>query len=59
MNEVRLLASIRHPNILGFECSYYSEKDDSICIVTEYAEKGDLKDKIHKIKNTKCMFKEE
>lgn len=40
LNEVRLLASVRHPNIV----SYYEAFADGnrICIVMEYAEGGDL-----------------
>lgn len=34
LEEVRLLASINHPNIIGFESSYYNSKAQSLCIVT-------------------------
>ena len=46
LDEVRLLASIQHPNIIGFESSFYDDKKKTLCIVTEYAAKGDLQHKI-------------
>lgn len=52
LDEVRLLASIDHPNVIGFESSFYNEAEKTLCIVTEYAEKGDLQRKIEEHRRT-------
>lgn len=40
MKEVRLLASLRHPNIVGFVESFV--ENSMLCIVTEFCDGGDL-----------------
>lgn len=42
LNEVRLLASIKSPFILGYRDAFYDAKSKNFCIVTEFAEGGDL-----------------
>jgi len=42
LNEVRILASIRHPNIVGYKEAFLDENSNSLCIVMEYANNGDL-----------------
>lgn len=42
LNEVRLLASIKSPFILGYRDAFYDARSKNFCIVTEYAEGGDL-----------------
>jgi NIMA (never in mitosis gene a)-related kinase len=42
LNEVRLLASIKSPFILGYRDAFYDPRSKNFCIVTEYAEGGDL-----------------
>ena len=45
LNEVRILASIQHPNIIGYkEAFIYNEK--YLCIIMEFANDGDLYQKI-------------
>lgn len=46
LNEIRLLASLRHPNIIRFKECFYDEEAAIINVVTEYAERGDLQKKI-------------
>lgn len=40
LNEVRLLASVRHPNIVSYHEAFAD--GNRLCIVMEYAEGGDL-----------------
>ena len=45
-NEVRLLASFSHPNIIGYKEAFFDEKSSTLNIVMEYADDGDLSRKI-------------
>jgi len=53
LNEVRILASINHPNVISYKESFFEDKSSTLCIVMEYADGGDLLDKITKIKQGK------
>ena len=46
LNEVRLLASISHPNIIGYKEVFMEESTNTMCIVMEIADSGDLLQKI-------------
>ena len=46
LNEVRLLASLNHPNIINYCEAFYDQKDFSLCTVMELAENGDLAGRI-------------
>jgi len=45
---VSLLKRLNHPNICGFRDSFLSKNKDSLCIVMEYCDGGDLSDIIKK-----------
>ena len=47
LNEVRILASINHPNIISYKEAFFDESG-SLCLVMEYADSGDLYQKIVK-----------
>lgn len=53
LNEVRILASINHPNVISYKESFFEDKSSTLCIIMEYADGGDLLQKIDKIKNGK------
>lgn len=42
LNEVRILASINDPFIIGYKEAFFDEATNSLCIVMEYADQGDL-----------------
>jgi serine/threonine protein kinase len=42
LNEVRLLASIQIPNVIAYKASLFDQDSNSLCIVMEYADGGDL-----------------
>ena len=42
LNEVRILASNNHPNIIAYKEAFFEDSTASLCIVMEYAQGGDL-----------------
>jgi len=42
LNEVRILASIDHPNIIGYKEAFFEDASNSLCIVMEHADGGDI-----------------
>ena len=58
VNEVRILASVNHPNVIGYKEAFWNEKESSLNIVMEYADDGDLQTKIQKMKKEGGMFTE-
>ncbi|KAH0793337.1 AGC family protein kinase [Histomonas meleagridis] len=57
VNEIRILASVHSPFIIGFhEASIYNKK---LCIVTEYGKLGDLSHAISRRKAKRRPFKED
>lgn len=47
LNEVRVLASISHPNIVNYKEAFFDEPTQSLCIVMELADAGDIQKKIN------------
>lgn len=58
LNEIRILASFSHPNIISFKESFYSEETKSLDIIMEYAEEGDILSLINKTKTNRTMISE-
>ena len=58
VNEIRLLASISHPNIIGYKEAFWNEKNKTLNIVMEYCDDGDLETKIKIMKRNKQKFEE-
>lgn len=58
LNEVRILASFVHPNIISYKESFYTEETKTLDIIMEYAEGGDLLSLIKKTKNNKETISE-
>ena len=48
LNEVRILASIEHPTIIAYKEAFFEDQSSSLCLVMEYADEGDLYQKIVK-----------
>ena len=57
-NEVRILASIEHKNIIGYKEAFFDDKSKTLNIVMEFADGGDLNSKIKEIKQKKIFFEE-
>ena len=58
VNEVRILASVNHPNVIGYKEAFWDDEKSSLNIVMEFADDGDLHTKIDKIKKEGGFFKE-
>jgi NIMA (never in mitosis gene a)-related kinase len=50
LNEVRILASIQHPNVIGYKDAFFENASGSLCIIMEMANNGDLLQMIEKYK---------
>ena len=59
LNEIRILASINDKNVISYKEAFFDEKDSSLGIVMEYANKGDLFQLISERKKTKNYFTEQ
>lgn len=53
LNEIRILASINHPNIVGYRDAFYNEETATLNIVMDFATKGDLSRMIETHKKNK------
>lgn len=42
LNEVRLLASIHHPHIIAYKEALIDPDTQTLCLITEHADNGDL-----------------
>ena len=58
LNEIRILASINHPNVIGYKEAFFEQNTDNLCIVMEKADGGDLYQLIEKHKKMKTPIKE-
>ena len=58
LNEVRLLSSLSHQNVIAYKESFYDEHTQTLNIVLEYADGGDLRSHIAMRNKTKRYFKE-
>jgi NIMA (never in mitosis gene a)-related kinase len=48
LNEVRILASVYHPNVVGYKEAFFEDSTQSLCIVMDFLDDGDLYQKIVK-----------
>ena len=58
LNEVRILASVKSNFVISYKEAFFDEKDSTLGIVMEYADKGDLYQRIVEHKKA-AMFLEE
>ena len=42
LNEVRILASIQHPSIVGYKEAFLDHSETVLCIVMDFADGGDI-----------------
>ena len=42
LNEIRILASIQHLNVIGYKEAFFENLTGNLCIVMEMADNGDL-----------------
>jgi NIMA (never in mitosis gene a)-related kinase len=58
VNEIRILASINHPNVIGFKEGFFEDSTNCLCIVMEFASGGDMLGKINSHKKNGSNFTE-
>jgi NIMA (never in mitosis gene a)-related kinase len=56
LNEIRILASLSHINIIGYKEAFFDDITQTLNIVMEYAEDGDLQSKIKTNKKKNYFF---
>ena len=57
LNEITVLKALRHPYIVTYRESFMEKK--CLCIVMDYADGGDMYNRIAKQKEIGCLFPEE
>ena len=58
LNEVRLLASIKSKLVISYKEAFFDEKDNTLGMVMEFADGGDLYQKIVQNRKTQRLFEE-
>eukprot|EP00340_Litonotus_pictus_P003136 CAMPEP_0170519314 /NCGR_PEP_ID=MMETSP0209-20121228/4778_1 /TAXON_ID=665100 ORGANISM="Litonotus pictus, Strain P1" /NCGR_SAMPLE_ID=MMETSP0209 /ASSEMBLY_ACC=CAM_ASM_000301 /LENGTH=679 /DNA_ID=CAMNT_0010805173 /DNA_START=27 /DNA_END=2066 /DNA_ORIENTATION=- len=58
LNEVRILASVQHTNIIGYKESFYDDDSKTLNIIMDYADEGDLDGKLKKHVTKRTNFPE-
>ena len=58
LNEIRILASLSHPNIIGYKEAFFDESTNTLNIVMEFADEGDLEKKIKNNLKKRLNFEE-
>ena len=58
LNEIRVLASIKSKYIVNYKEAFLDIKDSTLCLVMEYADRGDLSKRIEEEKNRNRYFNE-
>mmetsp|Transcript_95404 Transcript_95404/g.199603 ORF Transcript_95404/g.199603 Transcript_95404/m.199603 type:complete len:623 (-) Transcript_95404:268-2136(-) len=58
LNEIRLLASVQHENIISYKEAFFDDDTKCLCIVTECADGGDLLQQITKCQQQKTFINE-
>lgn len=57
VNEIRVLASVHHPNVIGYHDAFTER--DNLYIVMEFAERGDICGKLKKYREANRFLREE
>ena len=50
------MASVKHPNVIEYKESFIDENSQFLCLVMEYADDGDLQQKIDEHVKNRTMF---
>ena len=56
LSSMSLTAS--HPNMISYKEAFFSTNTEALCIIMEYADGGDLYEKINKHKSARTFFEE-
>ena len=58
LNEIRLLSLVNHINVIAYKESFYEENTNTLNLILEYADAGDLQSKISAHKSVQKYFNE-
>ena len=58
LNEIRVLASIKSKYVVNYKEAFLDEKDSTLCLVMEFADRGDLANRIKEQKKKGKYFNE-
>jgi len=58
LNEVRLLASVRHENVIAFKEAFFDDRSHCLCIVQEHASAGDMYQQVAKCQKEHSYLRE-
>ena len=58
LNEIRILASLNHKNIIGYKESFIDQTSNTLNIIMEYADDGDIETKIKENIKKRLYFSE-
>ena len=58
LNEVRILASVKSNFVVSYKEAFFDEKDNTLCIIMEFADRGDLYQRIVQHKKSAIFFEE-
>lgn len=58
VNEIRILASVQHNNIIGYKESFYDDNSKTLNIIMDFADEGDLDGKLKKQIESRTNFPE-
>ena len=59
INEVKILNSIDHPNIIAFKEAFMDDESECLWIIMEYADYGDAYQLMWTLRNNNKVFTEE
>lgn len=59
LNEIRLIASVKHPNVVAFREAFIDHGSETMCIVMDYCEMGDLQSLMEKARKMGSNFTEQ
>lgn len=59
LNELRILCSINHPNIVGYKEAFLEKDGKELCVIMEFVGGGDMEAKISECKKKKLAINEE
>mmetsp|Transcript_24934 Transcript_24934/g.43801 ORF Transcript_24934/g.43801 Transcript_24934/m.43801 type:complete len:429 (-) Transcript_24934:16-1302(-) len=58
LNEVRILASIKHECVISYKQAFFDDESECLCIVMEFADSGDLYQRILEFQRKGCYMSE-
>ena len=59
LNEVRILASIDNPSIVGYKEAFFEDQSACLCLVMDFLDDGDLYQKIVKYQKSNKLIEEQ